>query len=1007
MEPERWRKIEELFHAALEREEPRRAAYLVQACAGDDDLREIIERLLARHHEAGDFLESPALQVLAQELAGKQALASTSARGEASLLGQTVSRYRVLEKLGGGGMGVAYKAKDTQLGRLVALKFLRGALSKDPQALERLKREARAASALNHPNIITIHEIGEQDGRTFIVMELVDGKPLNEMIPRKGMRLNDALRIAAQVADALTAAHAAGVVHRDLKPANIMVDEQGRVKVLDFGLAKHSSPVAIIGADEATRTLTMDHAVTEEGVILGSVPYMSPEQAEGKVVDARSDIFSFGAVLYEMITGQRAFRGESRASALAAVVEQDPRPISEISPATPSELERLIVRCLRKDVNRRSQHMSDVKLALEELRDESESGKLARRGGANTGGGRRWLWPAVAVTCVMLVAALTWVYVNYRPTHSRGPDLARVSPDDGHSYRSPAISPDGGFVAYVSDRSGKDELWLQQVGGGDPIQLTHSSASVSFPAFYPDGKRICYIATSADGQRSTIEVISALGGEPKVLVQAGPIRNWDPMLSPDGRLIAYFEKNQGGAHLMTIASNGGQPRELQAWARMPGAFWGRSAWTSDSRHLLCLASKSSDAANSGGWEWFAIPVDGGSPLPTGAGVALRAAGLDLASPVLMTGNRALFLSQTSGRFNPWEIPLAPGSWRVQGAPHRLTSGTLWEIPTSVSGTGTVALEVSKAFNNLYLIPLSPATGQPTGATRRLTLDGRRKWLPSSSFSRTAVTGGDPGNVYFTASENDRTAGLYSLHLDSGKQATVTADLPLLLNSLAISPDGRHVAYSVREGDSYSIRIGDAGADFADARVLCTGCGEVQGFSPDGRFLFYRPEARVKPDSKVKFTVRLLELASGKNQPWLEHPTDSVFVDGAFSQDSRWLWLSLSPPGPTGPRRRYLIPWREAPIPYSEWTKVPLPDTNPNAWRASPSGDLFYIFEGSKLMVTRFDPLKARFGDHREVRFAPGPPTTLKPNGTWTVRAQGLVFSRDESDISVWLMKLPR
>jgi eukaryotic-like serine/threonine-protein kinase len=184
-------------------------------------------------------------------------------------------------------------------------------------------QEAKAASALNHPNIITIHEIGEQDGQTFIVMELVDGKPLNELIPRKGMRLTEALRIAAQVAGALTAAHAAGIVHRDLKPANIMVDAHGRAKVLDFGLAKLSAPAAV-GADEATRSLATDQPVSEEGVIVGSVPYMSPEQAEGKPVDARSDIFSFGAVLYEMITGQRAFRGESKISTLAAIVEKDP-----------------------------------------------------------------------------------------------------------------------------------------------------------------------------------------------------------------------------------------------------------------------------------------------------------------------------------------------------------------------------------------------------------------------------------------------------------------------------------------------------------------------------------------------------------------------------------------------------------------------------------------------------------------------------------------------------------
>jgi len=267
------------------------------------------------------------------------------------------------------------------------------------------------------------------------------------------------------------------------------------VKVLDFGLAKLSAPAAAAtaGADEATRTLATEQPVSEEGVILGSVPYMSPEQAEGKPVDARSDIFSFGAVLYEMVTGQRPFRGESKISTLAAIMEKEPPPVGEISATTPPELERLIARCLRKDVNRRSQNMADVKLALEELRDESESGKLLRPAPATPAGVRRWVWPVVAFACALsAAAAVGWIYVNFGGTQSRGPELVRLSPDDGHSYTFPAISPDGGFVAYVSDRSGKKELWLQQVGGGDPIQLTRSTEEVDYPEFFPDGKRILY-----------------------------------------------------------------------------------------------------------------------------------------------------------------------------------------------------------------------------------------------------------------------------------------------------------------------------------------------------------------------------------------------------------------------------------------------------------------------------------------------------------------------------------
>ncbi len=992
MTPERWQRVKSLFERALDQPAAARDAFLDAAAESPSVVAEV-RTLISGDARAGSFLEDAA-----------------SAGFSAAPLspGESVGgHFRIVSLLGRGGMGVVYKARDKRLDRFVAIKLLAEARSTDAGRRARFVQEAKAASALNHPNIVTIHEIGEQDGRTFIVMELVDGKPLSELIPRKGMRLTEALRIAAQVADALTAAHAAGIVHRDLKPANIMVDAQGRAKVLDFGLAKLSAhgPPPAAGVDEATHTLAVQQPVSEEGVIVGTVPYMSPEQAEGKPLDARSDIFSFGAVLYEMITGQRAFRGESKLSTLAAIVQTDPTPVGEISSTTPPEVERLITRCLRKDVDRRSQHMADVKLALEELRDESASGKLARPGAAATGeGARRWLWPAVAMACVLIAAAaFTWIYLGLRGTQSKGPQLVRLSPEDGHSYGQPAISPNGEFVAYVSNRSGKDQLWLQQVGGGDPIQLTHATDSVAFPAFFPVGKRIVYVTTSADGRKSTIDVISTLGGEPQVLMQGGRIRNWAPMISPDGSRIAYFEDDPV-ARLMTISSDGGQPRELPAWERMPKPGYGRAAWTSDSRSLLCLMSRKSAATNAEEFEWFAFPVDGGNPMATGAGDALRAAGLGVSAPVLMTGDRVLFVGDSTGggRFNTWEIRLSPGSWRVQGDPQQLTFGTLSEDPASISATGSVALDVSSSEDDFYLIPLSTATGQPSGDTRRLTQDAREKDLLLHQT-------GDPGKAYFWA-DAGKAASTYAIDLANWKQTLVLASHPSLLSMvLRISPDGREVAYSIPEGDSYSIRVGGAGASAADARVLCKACGKVEGFSPDGRFLFYNPEASVKDDPKTKLSVRLLEVASGKDRPWLEHPTDSVSIGGSFGQSSEWLWLTLSPQGSPGSRQGYLVPWGEEAVPVREWTKIPLPDGNASGppWRVSPKGNFFYIFEGPKLMMVRFDPKTASFSEPREVKFVPGSTVTLKPDDDWTVRGPGLVFSSQQgASSSVWLMKLP-
>src|SRR5229473_4112975 len=284
--------------------------------------------------------------------------------------GRTLAHYEILDKLGEGGMGAVWQSRDTRLNRIVAIKTLPADKVADPQRKRRFVQEAQAASALNHPNIVTIYDINSDNGVDFIVMECVRGKTLDELIARRGMRLNELLSYAIQTADALSKAHAAGIVHRDLKPGNIMVTEEGRVKVLDFGLAKLTEP-APPGEDEETRTIKPG---TEDGAILGTISYMSPEQAEGKPVDARSDIFSLGAVLYEMATGSRAFQGSSKLSTLTAILRENPKPPSELAAGVPHDLAKIVTRCLRKDPARRYQTMTDLKLALEDLKEDSESG---------------------------------------------------------------------------------------------------------------------------------------------------------------------------------------------------------------------------------------------------------------------------------------------------------------------------------------------------------------------------------------------------------------------------------------------------------------------------------------------------------------------------------------------------------------------------------------------------------------------------------------------------------
>ncbi len=391
----RWEQVEKICQSALELEESRRAAFLEQACAGDAELRREVESLLQFDDGRGDrFIEEPALEKVAKMMAHEK---------PESLVGQQVGAYQILSLLGAGGMGVVYKARDTRLNRFVAIKVLPTDRVSDPERKRRFIQEARAASALNHPNIITLHDIGSESGIDFIVMEYVSGKTLDQRIPRKGMRLNEALKLAIQITDALAKAHSAGIIHRDLKPTNVMVTDDGLVKVLDFGLAKLTE----VESDEGeTRTL---QSQTEEGMIVGTVSYMSPEQAEGKKVDARSDIFSFGAVLYEMVSGQKAFEDDSKMSTLAAILNQEPRPISQLVPAIPRDLEKIINRCLRKDRERRHQYMAEVKINLQELKEDSDSALLAGAPPAVRPTRRTWIWVGAALV-VVAIAVVAWLF---------------------------------------------------------------------------------------------------------------------------------------------------------------------------------------------------------------------------------------------------------------------------------------------------------------------------------------------------------------------------------------------------------------------------------------------------------------------------------------------------------------------------------------------------------------------------------------------------------------------
>jgi serine/threonine protein kinase len=501
-------------------------------------------------------------------------------------------------------MGEVYRARDTRLGREVAIKVLPAERLSDERRRARFVREARTASALSHPNIVTVHEIESAGDVDFIVMELVPGETLSRILRRGALPAGEALRIAIPVADALAAAHAAGIVHRDLKPGNVMVTPDGTVKVLDFGLAKLVRGESA-NSDESTATVAPEAPRSRPGSTMGTAGYMSPEQATGSDVDARSDIFSFGVLLYEMVTGRRAFAGDTSAEAIAALLKDEPLPPSVLAPGVPKELERIITRCLRKEPGRRFQHVEDLQVELEEVRDECAS--ASRSGAATRRSRRRTIGSTVAAGIALASVAALW---HLRGSESPAPALVLLT-SVRHALTG-SFSPDGSQIAYAARGQGGNDydIWLKIVGEVETRLLTTGPSRDLNPAWSPDGKRIAFLRLPRDDRPGIVHLVSPLGGSGRPLsdLPAHSQLSW----SPDGRWLAAARPRAqdetapeaGGIHLISAGS--GAARALTF--PKPPAYDRDPAFSPDGR-ALAYASCGSTVGAAPACDVFVVRLD--------------------------------------------------------------------------------------------------------------------------------------------------------------------------------------------------------------------------------------------------------------------------------------------------------------------------------------------------------------------------------------------------------------
>ena len=774
-------------------------------------------------------------------------------RGMNDMIGKTLSHYRILEKLGEGGMGVVYAAEDTKLSRQVALKVLSSDIASSDEKRKRLHREAKVVAALSHPNIVHVYSVEEVDDTFFITMELVHGKSLKELLPAGGLELPRFFQIAVPLVSAVAAAHALGITHRDLKPDNVMMTEDGDVKILDFGLAKVRQAVSLDSGSESPT-----QSATHVGQIAGTFSYMSPEQAEGRTVDTRSDLFSLGIMFFEMLTGRKPFEGETAPAAISSVLKDTPPSVAELKGGIPRDLARLVKRCLVKDPTRRCQSALDLRNELDEIRTEMT---LKPPGDSEAPRSTNKLWFGIALA--FLAGALASRMLSF-VDRSRDPrDAMRlVNPvqvtSAGGTEDGPTWSPDAGRLAYESNESGNWDIWVAHVGGGAPVNLTaDNDGDDQSPSWSPDGREIAFLSNRNDSKG--LYSIPSLGGSPRKLLTL----DWDgfsrPSWSQDGTSVLVHLSNDAvqALHL---------PSGKTSRTTLPNHESNELidiSWSPDGRWFSYVEGLFSSFNPEVAKLWI-VSVDGGEPIPVTDGLSK-----DLRPTWSPDGRTFFFVSNRGGAMDLWQQRLRDDQ-TSRGQARRVSTGM--EIRSfAFSGDGAkLAVSRGRRISNVWRVPILTDRLATWADAEQLTAD--------NAFIQYFDVAPD-GSGLVIGSDRAGNQDLWLVSLDDGQMTQLTTH-PTPEDAPRFSPDGAEIAFRSYQSGNQEIWVIPANGGPGRQLTFHPGEDSVPTWSPDGDEIAFITRRAGNRD------VWVVPAKGGDPRPFTT--TDSGEYFPAYSPNGDWL-----------------------------------------------------------------------------------------------------------------------